>query len=168
MTTLTTQIRRACVEDAAAIARVHEESWRQAYNGLLPHSALDRMVRRRDPQWWARAIRQSTRILALEVGGTVAGYATIGPNRVRSLPQAGEVYELYLAPEYQGLGFGKTLFLAARRDLAAAGLKGCLVWVLEENEPACRFYRNAGGRDMAEGTETFDGTVLNKVAFAYA
>ena len=167
MTTLTTEIRRARVQDASAIARVHEASWRQAYSGLLPHASLGRMVRRRDPSWWTRAIQQSTRVIALDVGGAVAGYATIGPNRVRSLPQAGEVYELYLAPEYQGLGFGRKLFLAARRDLRAAGMRGCLVWVLEDNEPACRFYRNAGGEDIAEGTETFDERILNKVAYAF-
>lgn len=167
MTTLTSEIRRAVPADAPSIARVHETSWRQAYNGVLPHRALQSMVGRRDVGWWMRAIRQSTRVLTLDVGGQVAGYATIGPNRVRSLPQGGEVYELYLAPEYQGCGFGHRLFLAARRDLGRAGMAGCVVWVLEDNEPAIRFYENAGGKDVAEGSETFDGRVLNKIAYAF-
>ena len=167
MTLLTTQIRRARPDDAAAIAAVHETSWMQAYGGVLPHGALRTMVGRRDVSWWRRAIRQSTRVLALDVGGEVAGYATIGPNRVKSLPQAGEVYELYLAPRFQGVGFGRTLFLSARQDLRAGGRRGCVVWVLEDNEPAVRFYENAGGRDVAEGSETFDGRVLNKIAYAF-
>ena len=167
MSLLTSEIRRAVQADAPAIAAVHERSWRQAYRGILPHRALETMVNRRDVNWWRRAIRQSTRVLTLDVGGEVAGYATIGPNRVRSLPQGGEVYELYLAPEYQGLGFGQRLFLAARRDLVVHGQRGCVVWVLEDNAPAGRFYRNAGGRDVAEGSETFDGRVLNKIAYAF-
>ena len=167
MTLLTTEIRRAKPADAAAIAAVHETSWLQAYTGILPHRALSTMVGRRDVGWWRRAIRQSTRVLTLDVGGAVAGYATIGPNRVKSLPQGGEVYELYLAPEYQGLGFGRKLFLAARQDLRSTGRPGCLVWVLEDNESAMRFYENAGGRDVAEGSETFDGRVLNKIAYAF-
>ena len=168
MTLLTTEIRRARREDAAAIAAVHETSWLQAYSGILPHRALASMVARRDVRWWNRAIRQSTRVLTLEVGGAVAGYATIGPNRVKSLSEGGEVYELYLAPEFQGLGFGRKLFLAARQDLRAGGKRGCLVWVLEDNAPAIRFYENAGGRDVAEGSETFDGRTLNKIAYSFA
>ena len=167
MTLLTTEIRRARPADASAIAAVHEASWRQAYAGILPHRALSAMVGRRDTAWWTRAIRQSTRVLTLDIGGAVAGYATIGPNRVRSLPQGGEVYELYLAPQFQGLGFGRKLFLAARNDLRAGGRPGCIVWVLEDNTPALRFYENAGGRDVAEGCETFDGRVLNKIAYSF-
>ena len=167
MTLLTTEIRRARASDAAAIAAVHETSWIQAYTGILPHRALQAMVARRDVAWWTRAIRQSTRVLTLDIGGHVAGYATIGPNRVKSLPQGGEVYELYLSPQYQGLGFGRKLFLAARQDLRTGGRPGCLVWVLEENGAAIRFYENAGGRDVAEGSETFDGRTLNKIAYSF-
>lgn len=104
----------------------------------------------------------------METGDQIVGYATIGPNRVSALSQEGEVYELYLAPEYQGVGIGKNLFLAAREQLLHLGFKGCVVWVLEENEPAMQFYRNAGGVDIAEGSETFNAKTLNKIAFAWS
>lgn len=125
------------------------------------------MVRRRDPKWWARAIRHSTRILVLENEGQIVGYATLGPNRVSALPQQGEIYELYLLPEYQGVGLGKRLFLNAREELARLGMAGTVVWVLEDNASAMQFYRNAGGKDIAEGSETFNGKTLNKVAFSW-
>ena len=79
----------------------------------------------------------------------------------------GEIYELYLKPEYQGVGFGKKLFSLARQELAHIGMKGCVVWALEENDSALNFYMNAGGRDIAEGNETFDGASLKKIAFAW-
>ncbi len=167
MSTLAIDTRRAEARDAGGISAVHDASWRQAYTGMIPHKALDTMVRRRDEAWWSRAIRYSTRILVLEVMGEIVGYATVGSNRVSTLPQNGEVYELYLLPEYQGVGLGKRLFLAAREELAKLGLAGCVVWVLEDNNPAIRFYRNAGGNDIAEGSETFSGTKLGKVAFAF-
>ena len=168
MTTVAIATRRARAEDAFGISAVHDASWRHAYTGIIPHKALETMVRRRDPSWWARAIRHSTRILVMEAAGKVVGYATVGPNRVPALAQGGEVYELYLQPEYQGVGLGRQLFLAARQELQAIGLKGALVWVLEENDAAIQFYRNAGGQDVAEGSETFDGRTLGKIAFAYA
>lgn len=167
MSTLVIETRRAETTDAGSISTVHETAWRQAYTGMIPHKALDTMVRRRDADWWARAIRYSTRILVLEVMDEIAGYATLGSNRISTLPQSGEVYELYLMPEYQGVGLGKRLFLAARQELARLGLTGCVVWVLEDNDPAINFYRNAGGSDIAEGSETFNGCKLGKIAFAF-
>ena len=168
MSTLSLDTRPAEVADAFGIAAIHDASWRQAYTGLIPHKSLDTIIGRRDPKWWARAIRNSTRVLVMESDSQLVGYATIGPNRVSALSQEGEVYELYLLPEYQGVGIGKNLFLAAREQLVRLGFKGCVVWVLEENDPAMQFYRNAGGIDIAEGTETFNGKTLNKVAFAWS
>lgn len=167
MTTLTLETRMATMEDAFGISAVHEQSWRAAYRGLIPHQALETMIRRRDPRWWARAIRNSTRIVVLRNENQIIGYATLGANRVSALPQEGEVYELYLLPEYQGIGLGKRLFLAAREELLRLGMKGCVVWVLEDNTPAITFYGNAGGDDIAEGNETFNGKTLPKIAYAW-
>lgn len=167
MTTVTVNTRRAGKADAHAIARVHDRAWLGAYSGMIPHSALNRMVQRRGAKWWSDAISRRTVILVLEMEDQIVGYATIGRNRVSTLPFAGEVYELYLLPEYQGVGLGAHLFLAALGELKRRGLRGAVVWVLEDNIPALRFYRNAGGREIAEGTETFDGKDLNKIAFAW-
>ncbi|MFD0917267.1 GNAT family N-acetyltransferase [Pseudahrensia aquimaris] len=167
MKILSIDARRAAPHHASGIANVHAHSWRMAYSGIIPHKALDRMIARRDESWWARAIRHSTRIVVIEDQDTVVGYATLGPNRVSALPQDGEIYELYLLPEYQGVGLGKKLFLAARQELINSGMKGAVVWVLEENFPAMEFYRNAGGQDLAEGSETFDDKPLKKIAFCW-
>ena len=167
MKTLIIDIRRAALEDAEAIAEVHQAAWRGAYAGVIPHRALASMISRRGGQWWNNAIRRAASILVLEIDGTVAGYATLGRNRARELPQQGEIYELYLRPEYQGVGLGRRLFSAARDNLRSHGLKGIVVWALEDNEPAINFYSNAGGRDIAEGVEFFDKQALRKVAFVW-
>lgn len=167
MSILSIDSRLASTDDAFGISAVHDASWRHAYTGLIPYKALDAMIRRRDPKWWARAIRHSTRIMVLEHQTQIVGYATLGPNRVSALLQEGEVYELYLLPEYQGVGLGKELFLSARKELMHLGLKSCVTWVLEENQQAVRFYQNAGGVIVAEGNETFGGKTLNKLAFVW-
>lgn len=167
MTTLAIDIRKAQVSDAAAIAEVHHAAWRGAYAGIIPHKALTRMLSRRGTEWWANAIRRAASVLVIEIGGELAGYATIGRNRASSLKQQGEIYELYLRPEYQGVGLGSRLFAAARARLAAHGLKGLVVWALEDNENALSFYAGAGGRDVAEGVEVFEQKALRKVAFVW-
>jgi ribosomal protein S18 acetylase RimI-like enzyme len=167
MKTLAIGVRRAEARDAEAITAVHDAAWRFAYDGMIPAKELARIIARRGPRWWDRAIRRGTAILVLEVGGEICGYATVGPNRARNLAEKGEVYEIYMKPEYQGIGLGTRLFLAARRELARFGFDTVVVWALADNENACRFYRNAGGSKVARANERFGNVALSKVAFAW-
>ncbi|TIQ15993.1 MAG: GNAT family N-acetyltransferase, partial [Mesorhizobium sp.] len=80
MNTLTIDIRKAEPRDASAIAEVHQQAWRGAYSGIIPHRTLTSMINRRGVDWWANAIRRAATVLVVEIGGTVAGYATIGKN----------------------------------------------------------------------------------------
>lgn len=146
---------------------MHQAAWAGAYAGIIPHKALNRMLARRGRDWWANAIRRQAGVLVIEVSDMVVGYATIGRNRTNQIDADGEIYELYVMPEYQGVGLGSRLFEAARRMLANHGLKGVVVWALEDNFNACDFYYGKGGQDIAEGTESFDGRVIKKVAFIW-
>lgn len=161
-------IRRAKLTDAAAIAEVHDSAWRYAYRGVLPGAELERMIARRGPAWWERAIQRRVSIMVLEVADEVRGYVTFGASRARSLPYRGEVYELYIQPEYSGLGFGRRLFDAARTALTSEGRRTFVVWALAENEAACRFYETLGGRAVANAEETIGPANLPKIAFGFA
>lgn len=167
MSTVLIEIRQARPSDASAVAQTHDEAWRSAYQGIIPGPELDKLINRRGPDWWDSAIRKGSRIAIVGFGETVAGYANYGRNRARSLYYDGEIYELYLRPEFQGIGFGRRLFSAARRDLAQSGLKSLVVWALSDNDPAVEFYRALGGRAVARSSERFGGKVLDKVAFAW-
>ncbi|MEN0087648.1 MAG: GNAT family N-acetyltransferase [Pseudomonadota bacterium] len=167
MSTFTIDIRRAGSKDASSIAAVHDASWREAYSGIIPAKALQRMVQRRGVSWWATALRRGVEILVLEVGDDIVGYATMGRNRVATLDYDAEIYEIYLKPEYQGLGFGRRLFQATRQALASQGRKRVIVWALSDNERAEAFYHGLGGRAVATGHEAFDGEQLEKCAYAW-
>ena len=167
MSTVLIEVRPARVADAAAIAAVHDEAWRAAYQGIIPGSELGKLINRRGPRWWDSAIRKGSRISVLVFGDQVAGYANYGRNRARSLQYQGEIYELYLRPEFQGLGFGRRLFGAAKRDLNLSGLKSIVIWALTDNDPALEFYRAMGGRMVARSSEQFGSKTLDKVAFGW-
>jgi ribosomal protein S18 acetylase RimI-like enzyme len=161
------EVRRAKPADAPAIAATHDDSWRAAYQGIIPGAELERLINRRGPDWWDSAIRKGSRVAILAFGNSIAGYANYGRNRARSLYYDGEIYELYLRPEYQGLGFGRRLFTSARRDMVQSGLKSLVVWALSDNDPAVEFYRALGGRAVARSSERFGDKSLEKVAFAW-
>jgi ribosomal protein S18 acetylase RimI-like enzyme len=167
MSTVLIEIRRAKANDASAIASAHDEAWRMAYQGVIPGTELEKLINRRGPAWWDSAIRKGSRIALLQFGDKIAGYANYGRNRARSLYYDGEIYELYLRPEFQGLGFGRRLFTSARRDLLQSGLKSMVIWALSDNDPATEFYRALGGRMVARSSEKFGPKSLDKVAFAW-
>jgi ribosomal protein S18 acetylase RimI-like enzyme len=160
-------IRRALPSDADEIAAVHDAAWREAYRGLIPGRELERLVARRGPHWWRRAVRQGSRILVLSLHDRMGGYVSYGRNRAPALDYEGEIFELYLAPEYQGLGFGRRLFQSGRDDLAANGLQRVLVWSLADNQRAVDFYRRLGGQELRRASEIFAGERLGRVAFGF-
>lgn len=168
MSTITIEVRRARLSDAASLAAAHDEAWRTAYRGIIPGPELEKLISRRGPLWWENAIRKGSRVSLLVFGDRIAGYSNYGRNRAKSLQYDGEVYELYLRPEFQGLGFGRRLFTAARRDLGGSGLRSLVVWALSDNETATGFYRALGGRPVARSSERFGQKTLDKVAFGWS
>jgi ribosomal protein S18 acetylase RimI-like enzyme len=167
MSTVLIEIRRAKPADATLVAATHDAAWRTAYRGIIPGPELEKLISRRGPRWWENAITKGSRVALLQFGDRVAGYANYGRNRARSLFYDGEIYELYLCPEFQGLGFGRRLFTAARRDLAQSGLKSLVIWALSDNDPAVSFYKALGGRAVARSSERFGTRVLDKVAYGW-
>jgi GNAT superfamily N-acetyltransferase len=158
------QIRHATPDDAAGIVKVHDAAWLSAYQGLIPHLQLQRMINRRGLEWWRRTLAERD-VLVLCFDGEPQGYASIGAGRYARLHGGGEIYELYLAPAFQGIGLGKRLFSAARRELVKLGYKGMTVWALEDNAMACEFYARLGGVLRGRSAERYGETVLAKVAF---
>lgn len=167
MKELVISIRRAKSEDAAALSNVFDTAWREAYQGIIPSIALERLISRRGPRWWLSTIGRGRPLVVLDVAEAIAGYVSYGRCRDRSLPADGEIDELYLAPEYQGIGFGKRLFKAVRNDLLDRDIKRIVVWSLSDNERACAFYRHMGGRRIKETTERIGGASMGKAAFLF-
>src|SRR5947209_4403431 len=160
-------IRTARIGDAEEIADVHDAAWRDAYRGIIPGRELERMVARRGPSWWRAAIVRGSRLAVLDFDESIGGYTSYGRNRVPSLPYRGEIFELYLAPEFQGLGFGRRLFEAARKDLAEHGYTSTLVWALADNERALGFYEHLGGAVVRRAQERFGDEVRGRIAFGF-
>jgi ribosomal protein S18 acetylase RimI-like enzyme len=167
MTQALITIRRAIPGDAEQIAAVHDEARREAYRGIIPGGELERLIARRGPDWWRRAVAHGSRLLVFSLRGKIGGYVSYGRNRATSMDFDGEIFELYLTPEYQGMGFGARLFRAGRHDLASNGLNTMLVWTLSDNARAIEFYRRRGGVEVRRASEHFGGQKLGRTAFGF-
>lgn len=158
-------IRCGAPSDAPALCDVFRSTWSQTYLGIIPHFYLQSMIARRGVEWWSSSIK-SGGVLVLQVADHVVGYATHGAARVCGKFE-GEIYELYVAPTHQGVGFGERLFEACRYQLDTRQLSGLIVWALADNDVAMDFYWRRGGRPAGTGYERFGGRKLRKVAFAW-
>lgn len=159
-------VRKAKPSDNGALAELYADSWRTAYRAIIPSTHLETMIRRRGVDWWSKAIRQESHLLVIEAAGKIAGYASCGTSRKPGVYN-GEIYELYIAPVYQGGGLGEHLFEACRNELDRRGLDGLMVWALEDNEQAASFYWRRGGRPIGRSTTQFGKVKLGKIAYGW-
>jgi ribosomal protein S18 acetylase RimI-like enzyme len=171
-----TDVRDARPEDAPALASLHIAAWRAAYRSVMPPEFLDGMNHARLTERWRGMLGGPgepawipERVLVVEAsGGPLAGFAMLGPERAPEFPDArGELWAINIAPERWGGGLGRLLLQAAEHALLDADYREVVLWVIETNERARRFYERAGWR--ADGAEKRDhrlGFPLHEVRYA--
>jgi GNAT superfamily N-acetyltransferase len=161
--------RRATPEDAEAIAAVHVASWQAAYRGLMPDAYLAALVANpRVEQWRSSLGREGARGKRTFVvegdDGALVGCATVGPDEK---PDRGLVLLMYVLEEAWGTGAGRALMRAAAGALRELGHTDAVLWVLERNARARRFYEAAGWLDDgARQMIDYGGTELEALRYA--
>ena len=170
------RIRRAAKSDAAEIGRVYVETWQSTYAGILPDSMLAQMSDVRQAAWWARALAdpgEARGIFVAEDGEMgVVGFGSCGP--VREAPEGldgtetrvGEVYTLYVEPDFQNQGLGRRLLDAMFRQLHADGYDCAVLWMLADN-PNRFFYEGMGGQIVGAQRDHFSGAQVAEIAYAW-
>lgn len=166
-------VRPARLSDAADIARVHVETWRAAYPGIVPKDYLVSMTETRQTVLWEASISRARGadvvLVAQESdGGGIVGFGNCGRARHDTALGGGmgEVYTLYVAGDWQGRGIGRALLSGLFDSLQGHGINQAMVWVLSGN-PARFFYEAMGGDRLAERREPFSGTVLDETAYLW-
>lgn len=99
--------------------------------------------------------------------GDIVGFANAGPEREGDRAYRGELYAIYILEEYQRTGLGRRLFSSVTRRLLSDGFNSMLLWVLEDNRPACRFYESLGGERVGRKPITIGGADLVGVAYGW-
>jgi len=165
-------VRRGRGDDAASIARVHVESWRSTYAGMLPEDMLVKLSSAdHEARWWRHVLGRFRRrhyvyVAEHETDGVV-GFISGGPARASGLDPEAEIYALYLLDEYQDDGIGRALFLQLAAHLNRECGPSLVVWVLSEN-PSRFFYEAMGGRCIGRRTERMGGVEVQETAYGWA
>jgi ribosomal protein S18 acetylase RimI-like enzyme len=164
-------IRPAQISDAAAIARVHVDSWRTTYPGIVPDDYLTSMSYEQRSGVWQRILSELDEAQSIYVAedddGAVTGFAEGGPERSGDPDYAGELYAIHLLEDSQRRGAGRRLVTSVVSDLARNGMRSMLVWVLEQNRSACLFYEALGGLPAREQEVSIGGATLAEVGYGW-
>ena len=99
-------------------------------------------------------IRSGNSYVCVDDGDRVVGFVGYGHHGPED-PDTGEVYALYVLPEYQGMGVGRQLLDAALDKLSA--FPHLCLWAVKGNERAIRFYEKNGFR--LNGEEKFVSSI---------
>ncbi|HWG02253.1 MAG TPA: GNAT family N-acetyltransferase [Trebonia sp.] len=174
-----TEIRPATDADTGEIVRVRRASWVAAYSGIIPAPIIERATagggRAVSPPPWRRMLvavsappADAPPVSAPPLPGEprpVIGYAGFGPERAILPPspapltpaglggEVGELYALYVTPDWWSAGVGRSLMDAVLAALRADGYQRAVLWVLEANARARRFYGKAGFRPDGAANE---------------
>jgi ribosomal protein S18 acetylase RimI-like enzyme len=166
-------VRPARGSDAAGVARIQVECWRDDYAGVIPDDVLAELTSEdateRWQERWAEAIAKppTSRHQVLVATATepaaagsisepaaaggrpervIAGFASVGPasDEDRWPATDGELYELHVAPGRTGQGHGGRLLNAVADTLAEGRFSRASVWVLEADTALRQFLESAG------------------------
>ncbi len=122
---------------------VHWQTWREAYDDLLPAEFQETMTLERC-RFFSQKYPENT-LIAID-GLKVIGFISYGNFRDKTM-QAGEIIALYVLKDYYGKGIAQKLVKAALTALDS--FSEIFLWVLKDNKRAIAFYQKMGF--------TFDG-----------
>jgi GNAT superfamily N-acetyltransferase len=162
-------IRPATLDDAEGIARAHTASWRTSYRGLLPDAVLARIdVDQRTSSW--RRVLQDPAVLTLVAYDVthrdIVGLCDAGPSR-GATRYAGEVYRLYIEHHAKRHGLGRDMFELVTDWLRSRQLGSLIIWVLDNNHHARRFYEAMGGREASRMSSMVSGFPVVELAYVW-
>jgi GNAT superfamily N-acetyltransferase len=139
-------VRRARLEDAAAIAEVHVRTWQAAYEhvfGAERLAGIDLAAR----EGLARrfATDGSYDAFVADDDGRVVGFAASGePDHGEA---ARELFAIYVLPDAWGSEAAAGLMRATLDAMRRRGAADAILWVLADNPRARRFYEREGWQE---------------------
>ncbi|MBI4730984.1 MAG: GNAT family N-acetyltransferase [Chloroflexi bacterium] len=163
-------IRKATPTDAAGIARVHVDSWRTTYRGIVADEFLQGLSMERRERMWRETLAtpdSQSSVYVAEEAGQIVGFVNCMAERESDPHYTGEVGGIYLLEQAQGQGTGRRLMQTAAGELLRGGHSSMLLWVLKDNLPARKFYEVLGGKYLREKPIEIGAQSLLEVAYGW-
>ncbi|WP_033437715.1 GNAT family N-acetyltransferase [Saccharothrix sp. NRRL B-16314] len=146
-------VRTAQTDDVAEIARIHRDTWRTAYEDLVPTEVLQAIDVDETAVAWSEPVGRGQVFVAVEGGWTV-GFCVAGQAPEDEVaradgslpPDAGTtaLVSVLVEPRWGRRGHGGRLLATAAEHLREAGATRGVAWVPEADKASIGFYGKAG------------------------
>jgi ribosomal protein S18 acetylase RimI-like enzyme len=157
------------LDEAAAMARLHVQCWREAYTPIVPPELVTRFdVAHMIVRWQEHLQKEDRFIIAAYDQDKPVAFANSGsPVGKIHDDMDGHLAALYVAQSHYRQGLGRKLMaLSAQNWLAQSG-HSITVGVLAANQRARAFYEVMGGRLVKTGTYDWHGHQLEDVVYVF-
>ena len=160
--------REATASDSLAVAKAHVRSWRESFAGIVPQAFLDKMsIDQRAEAFEKRFSDDSYKMYVAGVPGRgIVGFADFGEPRERIGKYEGELYAIYLLPEFQRKGIGGRLFRLGVEFFISRG-KGSMYLLALEVSPYRKFYEKLGGQVIGKKSIVIEGLIYDEVVYGW-
>jgi ribosomal protein S18 acetylase RimI-like enzyme len=135
-------VRRARLEDAGAIAQVHAETWREAYEHVFGADRLASVTVDARLAQWERILAAGQSDVFVAAADGVVGFVSTGDSR--DADAEAELFAIYVLPDAWGTGAGSALMRAGIEAMRLRASGDAVLWVLDDNPRARRFYEREG------------------------
>ena len=150
------KLRRATLDDAAALAELGAATFSETFGHLYPPEDLQTFLAgTHTPETWRRTLTGPKHAvwIAELADRTMIGFICVGPCKLPVVPRettAGEVQQLYVLARFHNLGLGRRLMDTGLDWLDSAGQVPVYLGVWSKNDGAQRFYHRYGFRTVGE------------------
>jgi len=160
--------REATVADCLAVARVHVQSWRESFAGIVPQTFLDKMsVEKRAKAFEKEFSAASYKMFVAEVPERgIVGFADFGESRESIGAYEDELYAIYLLPEFQRKGIGERLFNLGGEFLIGSGKSSMYLLALKVS-PYKSFYEKMGGQIVGRKQVEIEGIMYDELVYGW-
>lgn len=160
-------VRYADVDDAKILGQIHSESWKVAYKGVVPDEVLNNITAEKRQKYFEKALTEGWEEDAIIFKDNKAvGLICIGKCRDEDKEEFwGEIWGIYLLPEYWNMGIGFELINWGLNELKRRNYKKIALWVLEGNLNARNFYEKMGFKHDGTIKKITIGKTLNEYRY---
>jgi len=163
-------IRKATMADIPALARVHVDTWKATYKGIVSNTIIQNLTYEVGEQRFLTVLQkhadEATCYVAEKEPDKIVGFAIGGLERSKNPKYRGELWGIYVGREYQRQGIGKRLVSTVVEKLLSLNINSMLVWVLKNN-PYRTFYETLGGQQVGEKSTKLGQEDLIEISYGW-
>ncbi|TFD99899.1 GNAT family N-acetyltransferase [Jeotgalibacillus sp. R-1-5s-1] len=163
------KIREANEDDIKGIARVHVDSWRTTYKGIVPDTFLEKLSYEQREQLWEKNIKQQNHLtlVAENEHGEIVGFADGGKRPENQTERTADLTAIYLLKDYQRQGIGQAIQQRLFLHFKEQGYDSAFVEVLDDNASKY-FYESSGASFVREEDIQIGGKPLKLLVYKWS